>query len=82
MAYGLPVLCTHADGAEEDVVRNDETGYIYRDIDDAVHYIRSKTDEDWKRMGKNASELLYGEFSLGKECERFIEGIKTVANGY
>lgn len=82
MAYGLPVLCTHADGAEEDVVRNDETGYIYRDIDDAVRYIRSKTDEDWKRMGKNASELLYGEFSLGKECERFIEGIKTVANGY
>jgi len=81
MAYGLPVLCTHADGAEEDVVRNDETGYIYQDIDDAIRYIHSKTDEDWKRMGSNASELMYGEFSLEKECERFINGITKVTNG-
>ena len=81
MAYGLPVLCTHADGAEEDVVRNDETGYIYQDIDDAICYIHSKTDEDWKRMGRNASELMYGEFSLEKECERFINGITKVTDG-
>ena len=81
MVYGLPVLCTHADGAEEDVVRKDETGYIYSDIDDAIRYIHSKTDEDWKRMGKNAQELMFGDFSLEKECERFIEGINQVANG-
>lgn len=82
MAYGLPVLCTHADGAEEDVVRNDVTGYIYKDIDDAIRYIRSKTKEDWMRMGKNASELMFGEFSLEKECERFIDGINRVTDGY
>lgn len=81
MAYGLPVLCTHADGAEEDVVRNDETGYIYSDIDDAIRYIHSKTDEDWERMGKNAQALMFGEFSLERECDRFIEGINQVANG-
>lgn len=81
MAYGLPVLCTHADGAEEDVVRNDETGYIYKDIDDAVRYIQSKSEEDWKRMGKNAQELMFGDFSLEKECERFIGGINQVVNG-
>lgn len=81
MAYGLPVLCTHADGAEEDVVRNDETGYIYKDIDDAVHYIHTKSIEDWKRMGKNAQELMFGDFSLEKECERFIDGINKVVYG-
>jgi len=81
MAYGLPVLCTHADGAEEDVVRNNETGYIYKDIDDAVHYIHSKSIEDWKRMGKNAQELMFGDFSLEKECERFMDGINKVAYG-
>ena len=81
MAYGLPVLCTHADGAEEDVVRNDETGYIYKGIDDAIRYIHSKTAEDWKRMGKNAAELMFGEFSLENECNRFIEGINRIANG-
>lgn len=81
MAYGLPVLCTHADGAEEDVVRNDETGYIYSDIDDAVRFIHSKTDDDWRRMGKNAQTLMFGEFSIERECERFIEGINKVENG-
>ena len=81
MAYGLPVLCTHADGAEEDVVRNNETGYIYSSIDDAVDYIHSKTEEDWKHMGKNAQKLMFGEFSLEKECKRFIDGIKQVADG-
>lgn len=81
MAYGLPVLCTHADGAEEDVVRNDETGYIYSDLDDLVRYIHSKSESDWKRMGKNASELMYGDFSLEKECERFIQGINDAING-
>lgn len=79
MAYGLPVLCTHADGAEDDVVIKDETGYVYEDIDDAIRYINSKTDEDWKRMGKNASDLMFGEFSIERECERFLEGVTTVA---
>ena len=79
MAYGLPVLCTHADGAEEDLVREDETGYIYRDIDDAIRYIHSKTEEDWKRMGKTAQELMFGDFSMEKECERFVKGIESVA---
>lgn len=79
MAYGLPVLCTHADGAEEDVVRNDETGYIYKDINDAVCYIHTKTEEDWKRMGKNAAELMFGEFSIERECERIIEEATKIA---
>ena len=78
MAYGLPVLCTHADGAEDDVVRKDETGYIYKDIDDAIRYIHSKTDEEWKEMGKKASELMFGDFSIERECERFVEGITRV----
>lgn len=82
MAYGLPVLCTHADGAESDVVKKDVTGYIYSDINDLVHYINSKTDDDWKQMGKNAAELMFGEFSIEKECERFIEGINTITNGF
>ena len=82
MAYGKPVLCTHADGAEEDVVHDDVTGYIYKDIDDAVRYIHSKSDDDWKRMGKNAAELMFGEFSLEKECTRFNEGINQVAYGF
>lgn len=81
MAYGLPVLCTHADGAESDVVKKDVTGYIYSDINDLVNYINSKTDDDWKEMGKNAAELMFGEFSIEKECERFIEGINTITNG-
>lgn len=80
MAYGLPVLCTHADGAEDDVVIKDETGYIYKDIDDVINYILSKTNEDWKRMGKKAAELMFGEFSIERECERIIESATKIAN--
>ena len=78
MAYGLPVLCKHADGAEKDVVINNETGYIYKDIDDLISYIDSKNDEDWALMGDNASKLIFGDFSLEKECDRFIEGINSI----
>ncbi|MFP4489119.1 MAG: glycosyltransferase, partial [Bacteroidales bacterium] len=63
MAFGVPVICRGADGAENDLVKNNVTGYIYEDIDDAAKYIRSKTARDWKNMGEKAEKLLYSEHS-------------------
>jgi Glycosyltransferase len=82
MAFGLPVLCTHADGAEKDIVRNNETGYIYSTLDEAVVYIKSKSKEEWKTMGDNAKKILFSEFSIEKESDRFIEGLNQTINGY
>jgi glycosyltransferase involved in cell wall biosynthesis len=53
MAFGVPVICHSADGVEKDLVIEDETGYLYRDLYDAYNYIVSKTLEDWKEMGRS-----------------------------
>lgn len=78
MAYGVPVLCTKADGAEKDIVRDNETGYIYNDVKELVKFINTRSKEDWEFMGANASNLLYTDFSIERECERFITNIKTL----
>lgn len=72
MAFGVPVICRSADGAEKDLVKDDLTGYIYEDVDDAVSFIRSKTAADWKIMGEKAEELLYSEHSVESMMEKFI----------
>lgn len=72
MAYGVPVICKSADGAEKDLVKNDFTGYIYKDLQDAYNYIVSRTADDWKRLGKNAKDFLYENHSVEKMMDRFI----------
>lgn len=72
MAYRVPVICKSADGAEKDLVKNDFTGYIYKDLQDAYNYIVSRTADDWKRLGKNAEDFLYENHSVEKMMDRFI----------
>lgn len=77
MAFGVPVLCTKADGAEKDIVYDNETGFIYNDVEELVSFITSKSKDDWALMGVNASKLLYTDFSIESECERFITNINA-----
>lgn len=72
MAYGVPVICRSADGAEKDLVKNNETGYIYSDIDDAAEFIKSKKAADWERMGEKAEQLLYSGHSVESMMDKFI----------
>jgi len=72
MAFGVPVVCKSADGAEKDLVINDETGYIYNDLNDACRYIKEKSITDWATMGKKAEELLYNEHNVESMMERFL----------
>jgi glycosyltransferase involved in cell wall biosynthesis len=72
MAFGVPVICSGADGAEKDLVIADETGYIYKDLNDAYNYIISKTQEDWRKMGRRSESLLYSDHSVESMMNRFI----------
>lgn len=72
MAFGVPVLCKSADGAERDLIINDFTGYIYKDLNDASIYIKSKIPQDWKEMGHNAEVYLNSEYSVESMMDRFI----------
>jgi glycosyltransferase involved in cell wall biosynthesis len=73
MAYGVPVVCCAADGAEKDLVYTDETGYIYADLDDACKYITSKSHEDWKNMGFKCKSLIRDSHSVESMMNKFIQ---------
>ncbi len=75
MAFGLPVVCRRADGAERDLVINDYTGYIFSNLENAARYIKSKELKDWKNMGQNAEDLLFSEHSIDKMTDRFLSRV-------
>ena len=72
MAFGVPVICSGADGAEKDLVIADETGYIYKDLNDAYEYIVSKNSDDWRRMGLNSESFIYSNHSVESMMNKFI----------
>lgn len=75
MAFGVPVICHSADGAEKDLVINNETGYIYKDLVDAKNFIVSKTREDWKEMGIKSRAYLYENHSIESMMDKFVHYI-------
>jgi glycosyltransferase involved in cell wall biosynthesis len=72
MACGVPVVCRSADGAEKDLVIDNETGYIYNDLDDASNFIVSKSKDEWSIMGQKAEDLLYSKHSVESMMDKFI----------
>ncbi len=72
MAFGVPVICSGADGAEKDLIIDDETGYIYKDLNDAYKYIVSKTTDDWRSMGIKSESLIYSNHSVERMMDKFI----------
>ncbi len=72
MAYGVPVICNFADGAEKDLIIENETGHIYKDLKDAYEYIISKDSNDWSLMGKKAETFLYKYHSVENMMDKLI----------
>jgi len=72
MAFGVPVICRSADGAEKDLITPDKTGYIYENLCEAYDFIVSKSPDDWKRMGQNSEISLNSSHSVENMMTRFI----------
>lgn len=72
MAFGVPVICSGADGAEKDLVFTNETGYIYKNLNDAYKYIVSKNPNEWREMGLNSESLIYSSHSVESMMNKFI----------
>ena len=82
MAFGLPVICRRADGAEKDLVKNNDTGYIYSSLQDAAVFIKSKSPEDWKKMGLQAEKLIFSEHSIDSMAEKFLSKLNIHYEGH
>lgn len=80
MAFGVPVLCNKADGAEKDIVFDGFNGYIYSDLKDLVNFINSNSLQSWKVMGVNAQEFLFNKFSLEASVSLFTNEIDKILN--
>ena len=80
MAFGVPVLCTKADGAELDLIENNVNGYIYDDINILSKYILSKSKSDWKEMGNKAQQDIFEKFTIEESIEKFLKGINSTQN--
>ena len=72
MAFGVPVVCKKADGTEKDLITPGKTGYIYEDLNDAYNFIISKSADDWEKMGHEAEDFLYSNYSVEKMMTKFI----------
>ncbi len=75
MAFGLPVISRIADGAEKDLIAENETGYIYSSLQEAAEFIRGRNKEEWKAMGRMSEDLLYAEHSLESMTEKFLSRV-------
>lgn len=72
MAFGVPVICSGADGAEKDLVFKNETGYVYKNLNDAYSFIVSKKPNEWEKMGRNCEALIYSKYSVESMMNKFI----------
>jgi glycosyltransferase involved in cell wall biosynthesis len=80
MAYGLPVICSTADGTERDLVIEGRTGHFFKRGDAGELSARLATllssPESVRAMGKAAQDHVYGIASLNGA----VEGLARVLN--
>lgn len=82
MAYGVPVICSRADGTELDLIQNDNNGYIIPDIDprslflilESLYNDRSKLE----RLSKNASHTIKHKYNFNNYYQEFKNCLKFV----
>lgn len=72
MAFGKPVVCSKADGGEKELVKNDETGFIYSNVAEAVAYINAQSPKSWVAMGRVAEELIYQNYSIDNMAQSLL----------
>ena len=82
-AHRLPVICGRADGCEEDLVHNGETGVRLAEVTadtlaEALHSLLSRPAEA-RRMGENARQLITRDVTLPEFAARVIRSVHIAA---
>ena len=83
MAIGLPVIFTHADGTEDDLIEEGKQGWFFDgSVSDLVRAltVALKDPEELIRMGANAHTRITTKFTLKQMVRAYVEAItKTYA---
>lgn len=86
MSFGLPVVCTKADGTEEDLIENNKNGFLVKpdditDLSEKIITILKNTDLQ-KYMSANAKETILKRINIHKMIEGFEKAIQSVCERY
>jgi glycosyltransferase involved in cell wall biosynthesis len=80
MIFGLPIVVSYADGTEEDLVINEETGFYFKensakDLAGKLSLILTKGDDYLRMIGGNARRRALKDFSIEKMVKGFRSAI-------
>lgn len=82
MGFGLPVICSVADGTEKDLVIAGQTGLYFQednpdDLAEKISYLFAKPDVA-KQMGKNAEILIRTQINIHSVAANFVSCFNAV----
>lgn len=82
MAFGLPVICSVADGTEKDLIEPGTNGLFFREGDagSLAEKLTELFSDDERRlaMGRRAEETIREKINLDTVSDRFIGAFQTV----
>jgi glycosyltransferase involved in cell wall biosynthesis len=82
MAFGLPVICSEADGTEKDLIIDGKTGLFFKKGD--ANSLADKMilllafEEDIKSMGQAAHDHIYANASMSLMINNFVGAIRNI----
>ncbi|WP_448530175.1 glycosyltransferase family 4 protein [Raineya sp.] len=84
MAWGKPVLCSEADGTEQDLVLNHSTGLFFqkddlKDLQDKIEFMFHNI-ELTQQMGKNAENLIFSKINIHAVVQNFVNAFNAVTS--
>jgi len=70
--FETPVLCSNADGTEEEIIKNWENGFVFRNTKEASDFILSTNKMQLKKMGIKGFNLVSRKFTIDSYVHNFI----------
>ncbi len=84
MAAGLPCIASPNAGAVDDLIKDNETGFIidYKNVNSIVEKIEYLFDhpDHAKQIGKNAKQFILQNATAQKSAQGFLDAVKSVGN--
>ncbi len=83
MAMGLPIVCSYADGTEEDLVTNGANGWRFDGSEDALVRTLTEALADPARllaMGEKSADIIEHRYNLENMVNKYVQALTTILN--
>lgn len=73
--FETPVLCSNADGTEEEIVNNWENGFVFTNVKEASNFLKNTTKTQLSEMGKKGFNMVSQKFTIENYVKNFINSL-------